>query len=136
MDNNINLTEWQIWFTKFVTPLFEVEGREGYFEYLKKKQTPFYPRYWVAEKFYETIKNDNRFDEELKMFFSFLYSCGFFMENVITFDEWIKMKNWVNPSNSSLTDETILEIIEKPNGVATLKSKLRWFPFLHRSDGY
>ena len=133
--NNINLFEWERWFLKYIKPVFTDKEINEYYEFIKKIQTPFYPKNWVAKKFYEKIKNDNRFDEELKLFFSFLYSCGFFMENIITFEEWLTMKNWINPNNKKIEDKTILEILNEPNGINFLKSKFRWLPFLNRIDG-
>lgn len=133
---NLDLSEWNKWFTKYVQPVFEFEKRESYYDMIKRMQTPFYPKYWVAERFYEKIKNDSRFDDQLKKYFSFLYSCGFFMDNVITFDEWINIKNWENPLGGNDTSETILEILKKPYGLEELKQKLRWVPFLNRQDGF
>jgi hypothetical protein len=130
MNNNV----WSDWFLRYIQPLFN-ENPEEYFEFLKKKQAPFYPNSKIARKFYEKIKNDSRFDTELKQFFSFLYSCGFFMENVICFEEWIEMKNWFNPS-SNYYEESILEILEKSDGKELLKQKIRWLPFLERREGY
>ncbi len=134
--NKIDLAEWNRWFFKYVYPVFDLKKREEYYINLKKQQAPFYPKYWIAEKFYNSIKNDNRFDEELKLFFSFLYSCGFFMENIITFEDWLRMKNWINPSNLNITENSILEILNQPNGSDFLKSQLRWLPFVNREDGY
>ena len=134
--NKIDLAEWNRWFFKYVYPVFDLKKREEYYVNLKKQQAPFYPKYWIAEKFYNSIKNDNRFDEELKLFFSFLYSCGFFMENIITFEDWLRMKNWINPSNLNITENSILEILNQPNGSDFLKSQLRWLPFVNREDGY
>lgn len=134
--NKIDLAEWNRWFLKYVYPVFDLKKREEYYVNLKKQQAPFYPKYWIAEKFYNSIKNDNRFDEELKLFFSFLYSCGFFMENIITFEDWLRMKNWINPSNLNITENSILEILNQPNGSDFLKSQLRWLTFVNREDGY
>jgi hypothetical protein len=131
----IDLSEWNRWFRKFVKPVFTSNGRTEYFNLLKEYQTPFYPKYWVAEKFYTRIKNDPRFDEELKLFFAFLYSCDFFMENIITFDDWLKMPNWYTPHLENAEEKTILEILKEPNGHYILKNKLRWIPFLNRPDG-
>ena len=133
---DVDLSEWNIWFVKYVKPVFVSGDRDKYFQKIKELQTPFYPKFWIAEKFYGTIKNDTRFDDELKFFFSFLYSCGFFMENIITFEEWLSMKNWENPVLSDLKSETILDIIEKVNGVSELKNKLRWLPFINRQEGF
>ncbi|EKT4552040.1 hypothetical protein [Flavobacterium psychrophilum] len=130
MNNNV----WSDWFLRYIQPLFN-ENPEEYFEFLKKKQAPFYPNSKIARKFYEKIKNDSRFDTELKQFFSFLYSCGFFKENVICFEEWIEMKNWINPS-SNYYEESILEMLEKSDGKELLKEKIRWLPFLERREGY
>ena len=92
----------------------------------------FYSKYWVALKFYDKIKNDNRFDDELKKFFSFLYSCGFFMEHIITLEEWLKMNNWETPNIFEKESETILEILKKTNGINLIKNRLRWLPFLNQ----
>lgn len=134
--SEIDLTEWNRWFNKFVHPVFEIQEREEYVAKIKRLQTPFYPKYWVAEKFYSKIKDDKRFDNELKEFFAFLYSCGFFMDNIISFEEWLNMKNWENPSNKSFEIETILEILSRHNGQQELKQRLRWLPFLNRKDGF
>jgi hypothetical protein len=134
--DKIDLVEWNRWFLKYVSPVFDFKMRDGYYENLKKQQAPFYPKFWIAEKFYNKIKDDNRFDNELKLFFSFLYSCGFFMEHIISFEEWLTIRNWTNPTNSNISEETILEILNKPNGSNILKSQLRWFPFVNREDGY
>ena len=136
---NIDLTDWNRWFNKFVAPVFNTEGRDKFYEMLKKYQPPFYPKYWVAEKFYKKIKSDSRFDEELKLFFSFLYSCGFFMENIIGFEEWLTANNWERPwlgEDAAIEKQkTILEILAEPFGQNYLKNKFRWFPFLDRPDG-
>jgi len=134
-EENIDLTEWNRWFNKFVIPLFVEEGREEYYSRLKKMQAPFHPKHWVAEKFYSSIKDDLRFDNQLKLFFSFLYSCGFFMENLITFEDWLGMENWWRPTSNDQDEPIILSVLEEPNGINLLKSKLRWLPFLNRSDG-
>jgi hypothetical protein len=130
MINEISLSEWDRWFAKYVEPIFLSNQREEYYEKIKQIQTPFYPKYWVAEKFYNRLRDDNRFDEQLKKYFSFLYSCGFFMEFIITFEEWLNMSNWENPNSNEIKSETILEIIKKDNGVNILKNRLRWLPFL------
>jgi hypothetical protein len=133
---NIDLTDWDRWFDKFVAPVFQPESRDEYFSRLKKIQAPFYPKHWIAEKFYAKIKDDQRFDNQLKLFFSFLYSCGFFMENIIAFEDWIEMSNWWNPHAHDGDEKSILKILEEPNGLSLLKSKLRWLPFLNRTDGH
>ena len=134
----IDTKEWGRWFDKYVLPVFKTDGREKYYEFIKKKQPPFYPKFWIAEKFYEKIKNDNRFDEELKLFFAFLYSCGFYMEFIITFDDWLQMPNWENPNlnESVVNQESIVEILKVPNGINLLKNKFRWLPFLIRPEGF
>ncbi|MBO6533487.1 MAG: hypothetical protein JJ885_07955 [Muricauda sp.] len=134
--DKIDLLEWKKWFSKYVEPIFVPSNRDNYYDKIKNMQTPFYPKYWIAERFYDKIKNDTRFDDELKKYFAFLYSCGFFMDYVITFEEWLNLKNWENPFGSNQNSETILEILKKPNGEDELKQKLRWFPFVNRSDGF
>lgn len=133
---DLSLNEWNRWYNKFVHPIFLYEEREKYYDYIKRIQPPFYPQFWIAEKFFTTIKDDSRFDNELKEFFSFLYSCGFFMENIIDFEDWLSMKNWENPSARNENSETILEILNKENGIKELKIRLRWLPFLNRQDGF
>ena len=96
----------------------------------------FYPKNSVAQKFYHKIETDSRFDEELKKYFAFLYSCGFFMEYVITFEEWLEMKAWQNPIQVNEEGGSILEILKMPNGSSLLKEKLRWIPFIDRKEGF
>lgn len=134
--NEAELSEWNRWFTKFVEPVFNFSERENYYDKLKKIQAPFYPKYWIAERFYDKIKDDNRFDDELKKYFSFLYSCGFFMEYIISYEEWLNMSNWETPYDIGAKSESILEILKKNNGVVELKTKLRWLPFINRQDGF
>ncbi|WP_369049348.1 hypothetical protein [Tenacibaculum sp. UWU-22] len=129
--------EWNRWYEKFVQPIFVPSEHESYYAKIKRLQTPFFPKYWIAEKFYnKKVKDDNRFDDELKKYFSFLYSCGFFMDNILTFEEWLNVKNWENPSNENINSESILEILQKDGGVYELKRRLRWLPFLNRQDGF
>jgi len=135
LEENIDLTEWNRWYDKFVVPVFHTEGREEYYDKLKKIQAPFYPKHWIAEKFYEKIKHDLRFDDQLKFYFSFLYSCGFFMENILVFEDWLRMSNWWLPQTKDVNEKSILKILEEPNGLNLLKSKIRWLPFLNRPDG-
>lgn len=127
-----SLNEWDRWFTKFVEPVFSSDDRDEYYKKIKEMQAPFYPKYWIAEKFYNTIKADTRFDEQLKKYFSFLYSCGFFMEHIISFEDWLSMSNWENPNSLDKNSETILEILKNDNGINILKSRLRWLPFVSR----
>lgn len=134
-EDKIELIEWNRWFNKFVDPIFQSADRDEYYDLLKKMQAPFYPRYWIAEKFYQTIQNDLRFDDQLKKFFSFLYSCGFFMENIIEFENWLTIPNWWQPQSKDKDEKSILEILKEPNGSDLLKSKIRWLPFLSRPDG-
>ena len=129
----IDLTSWDRFVVKYVNPVFSSgTALEDYYEFLQKMKPNFYPKSWVAVKFYNRIKEDERFDDELKRFFAFLYSCGFFMEHIITFEEWLNMSNWENPNSADQHSQTILEILWKENGVAYLKSTLRWLPFLNQ----
>jgi hypothetical protein len=136
---HIDLEEWNKWFEKFVAPVFNIEGRDTFYDWLKKHQVPFFPKYWIAEKFYEKIKLDSRFDEELKLFFSFLYSCGFFMDNIIDFEKWLSIKNWERPwiinDESEANNKSIIEILNQPFGERYLKNRLPWFPYLDRPEG-
>ena len=58
------------------------------------------------------------------------------MEYLITFEEWLEMKNWKNPVISNLDGDTILAILKKTNGVHELKKQLRWLPFINRQEGF
>lgn len=124
-ETNFDLIHWNQWFNKFVAPVFQSEDREEYYQQLNKMQALFYPKYRIAEKFYEKIKYDLRFDDQLKHFFSFLYSCGFFMENIIMFEDWLGLSNWLQPQITNKDEKSILEILEEPNGINLLQSKIR-----------
>jgi hypothetical protein len=134
--NQIDLTSWEKFITTYVLPVFDLSQSDNYREYLKKIQTPFFPNYEMAVSFYSKIKYDERFDEELKLFFSFLYSCNFFGKYFITFENSLAMNNWSNPysTNSEEPSINILELLKKENGVIYLKNNLRWMPFLNRED--
>jgi len=134
--SKIDLSEWDRWFNKFVKPLFIPQGRDEYLERLRKNQAPFYPTPWVAERFFEKIRSDNRFDEELKLFFSFLYSCGFFLENAISFEQWLRMPNWWQPHLKEANEKTILEILNDSDGLDNLKFKIKDLPFLTRPEKF
>lgn len=135
--NQIDLTSWEKFIITYVRPVFDLSQSDNYGKYLKKMQTPFFPNYEMAVSFYFKIKYDERFDEELKLFFSFLYSCNFFGKYLITFENWLTMNNWSNPysTNSEELSINILELLKKENGVIYLKNNLRWMPFLNRADG-
>lgn len=138
MTDIVNLTEWHRWFKKFVEPIYSDNAsmHEAYYEYIGKIQAPFYPNHQIAQEFYKKIEEDNRFDRETKMFFAFLYSCGFFKENTLDFEKWLSMKNWLNPKSDLPEKSNILEILDKENGPSLLKQQLRWIPFLDRPDGH
>jgi len=58
----------------------------------------------------------------------------FFMDNIISFEEWLNMNDWENPSNGNY-DKPILQILSQSNGNIYIKYKLRWLPFFNRPDG-
>lgn len=69
----------------------------------------------------QTIVDDNRFDMDIKRFFSFLFSIGFLQDE--SFEKWIKSKNWAN-NNQNNSSRTIVEIIKFNYGENYLKDIL------------
>jgi hypothetical protein len=129
--NSESLEDWNSWMHQFVYPAFDVRNRQEFVEYLEAVKPPFYPDFTEMEKFWDDIKSDDRFDIELKKFFSFLYSCSFFRD--ISFNDWLSSLYWKHPwRNDEPADRSILEILKFKNGINYLKSSLRSMPWMNR----
>jgi hypothetical protein len=125
-------SRWTKWMDKFVYPPFDKSRRKEYWDFLYKAKPSFVPDFDKMDKFWEVIKNDCRFDEELKRFFAFLYSCDFF--ECMNFETWLNAKNWLHPWRNEPDEDirTILEILNYPYGINYLKTLLRDMPWLNR----
>lgn len=118
---NYDISRWKEFLNKFVYPLFDESKRKEYFDLLNKVQAPFFPEIDRLEEFWPKIKDDQRFDDELKHFFAFLFSGNFFKS--MSFEEWIKAKNWLHPWHEQVSLEvpTISELLENQYGDNFLK---------------
>lgn len=119
-----DLIRWKYIYDKFVNPIFTYENESEYKSFLKQAKPNFSVSIIKAHEFYEIIKNDNRFDAELKYFFSFLYSINFFRE--LTFENWLETNYWNHPwhheNDSNLLP--IILIIKHEYGLNFLKDQL------------
>lgn len=131
-NNSIILRGWDEWLQEFVYPAFNKSKWYDYQAYLNKIKPPFAPDYEKLHEFWEEIKNDPRFDDELKYFFSFLYSCGFFKN--VDFESWLRMKEWKHPwrKNAPEDTKTIQEILTFRYGINYLKVLLLSMPWMSR----
>ncbi|WP_254412216.1 hypothetical protein [Dyadobacter diqingensis] len=90
-----DLSRWNYINQKFITPLFDGTSWEDYLIFLHEVKPPFMPDKTRKIEFWEQIKNDARFSVELKRFFTFLYSIGFYRS--LSFEEWLASTNWMHP---------------------------------------
>jgi hypothetical protein len=120
--SNPDLSRWNYINSKFITPLFDGTKWEDYMRNLQKIKPNFLPSQIKVKEFSLQIKNDIRFSNDLKHFFSFLYSIDFFRE--LTFEEWLNAKNWKHPWHMSETGKSILELKEYPFSENYIKEQL------------
>lgn len=121
---NNDLKQWKYINSKFVTPLFDGTKWEDYYGFLYKVKPNFVPVENRVKQIWEVIKNDTRFDYELKHFFTFLYSINFFRE--FSFEEWLNINNWSHPwfENEQDKEKSILEILKYNHSENYLKEQL------------
>jgi hypothetical protein len=90
-----DLSRWDYINSKFIIPMFDETAWDDYLEFLNKVKPRFVPEKNKKDKFWEQIKDDNRFSKDLKCFFTYLYTIGFYKGE--SFEEWLKSTNWMNP---------------------------------------
>jgi hypothetical protein len=118
---NPDLKQWNYINQKFVIPLFDGTSWSDYSSFLYNVKPPFAPDENLKNIFWEKVKDDTRFSKELKCFFSFLYSIGFFRE--LSFEEWLKSTNWMHPwySNDIEDIKSIVELLRYKHSENYLK---------------
>lgn len=126
-----SMDRWMMWINKFVYPLFNESERENYYQFLYKAKPSFYPEFTKLKEIWPKISLDNRFDNELKHFFAFLYTCGFF--NTVNFEDWLNSNNWLHPwyNEPYENNESILEILKYNYGIKYIKLLLIDMPWLN-----
>lgn len=67
--SNPDLSNWNTIFKTFVQPIFSGEDTSKYLLKLERIKPGFSPNIEQAKTYYNLIKEDERFDKELKMFF-------------------------------------------------------------------
>lgn len=119
-----DLIRWRYINSKYVIPLFDGTIWKDYWHFLNQAKPNFSPVENKAKEFLDTIKEDTRFDIDLKQFFAFLYSISFFRE--LSFEEWLRIGNWTCPWNKSKDEKSksILAILSHHNGSNYLKVQL------------
>ena len=121
---NPDLNRWDYINSKFVNPLFDGTSWEDYRCFLNKAKPNFLPIEIKVKEFWKIVKDDDRFSDELKQFFAFLYSINFYRE--LSFEEWIKIDYWRHPWYKDPNEEnkTILELITYKYSENYLKAQL------------
>lgn len=120
LDND--LTYWGYINQKFITPLFDSTSWNHYLLFLHKAKPGFLPKKEKAEFLFDRLKNDNRFDQDIKHFFCFLYSIDFF--DALTFEEWVNVGYWPRPWSIENEGMSIIEILSYENSINFLKERL------------
>ncbi|MFO0478739.1 MAG: hypothetical protein ACK50L_08215 [Bacteroidota bacterium] len=120
---NPDLKRWYYINDKFVNPLFDGTSWENYQDFLSKVKPQFVPIESKIQPFFYVIKNDERFDKELKFFFNFLYSINFYGE--FSFEEWLNIKNWMHPwfEDEQNVEKSIIEILKNEYSENYLKEQ-------------
>jgi len=119
---DIDLSRWNYIKEKFIDPLFDLSKNELYLDFLKSTKPNFFPDKEKLDFFWKIIKEDNRFDLELKKFFAFLYAIGFYRD--LNFDEWLNVNYWSHPWNKEFEDDyTILQLLDYKHSDNYLKER-------------
>lgn len=119
-----DLTRWYYLNQKFVTPLFNGTKWEDYWDFLYQAKPKFAPNEIRKNDFWNQIKNTTEFSNELKQFFTFLYSIEFFRD--LSFEEWLNTKNWTHPwyQDESTNMKSILELLKYDYSENFIKEQL------------
>lgn len=120
LDND--LAYWNYINQKFVIPLFDSTSWNDYLHFLHRAKPNFLPNKEKAESLFDQIKNDSRFNKDIKYFFCFLYSIEFF--DNLTFEEWINVNHWSHPRTFENGGKSIVEILSYKNSINFLKERL------------
>lgn len=122
--SNPDLSRWEYVNQKFVLPLFDGTKWEDYWIFLNQVKPKFVPDKNKISEFWIQIKDDNRFSFELKYFFTFLYSIGFYRG--LSFEEWLNATNWLHPwyENEKEGVKSIDELLSYNNSENYIKSAL------------
>ena len=127
------LKRWIYFSNKFVKPLFDGTSYNQYNDFLHQAKPCFKPDIYKLKEAWEILKNDDRFDKELKQFFAFICSCSFLDEEWnITFEEFLRIENWMHPWYREEYDnmKPILDILQYQYGFNYLKMLLSGAPWL------
>jgi hypothetical protein len=119
-----DLSRWDYINQKFITPLFDGTRWEDYWNFLYQVKPKFAPNELRKNDFWNQIKNTTEFTNELKQFFTFLYSIEFFRD--LSFEEWLNTKNWNHPwyQDESTNMKSITELLKYDYSENFLKEQL------------
>lgn len=133
--DHFKLDNWFYFIGKFVKPLFDGTPYSIYRDFLYIAKPSFNPDLEKLKLAWGILKDDNRFDEELKQFFAFMCACDFLdNEWKISFEDFLRIENWMHPwYHEDLENmKPILEIIEYERSIVFLKAYLAVAPWLNR----
>lgn len=118
----VKLDGWNYWMNNTINKAWEKSKR---LEFLKDwGERMKYFDFSEMERFYKE-EDLSDFDEDVKKFISFLAGDGFFLKNKISFSEWLSIRNFTNPYNSSDQHEiNISQFLKISGGMNYLREQL------------
>jgi hypothetical protein len=121
---------WKNGFKRTVDMAFDPDKRKEFFERWGERANFF--DFQEMERFYGLIRNDNRFDDDIKRFFSFLAGEGYFKTWEIDFNQFVKSNNFNNPNEfnndpRALSIERLTEIKGGQNYIRLQLISMGWW---------
>lgn len=128
---NIVPEDWIWLMTEIVEKAFNTDKREDFLKKNAFRKKSF--NFNLMEDYYKNIKDDIRFEEDIKKFISYLAGDGFFESiNNPSFETWIRSENVDMVVNRDKKEHSIFEHINLEYGMNAIRSKIvnsNWFQY-------
>ncbi|RZS93566.1 hypothetical protein [Aquimarina brevivitae] len=123
-----NLFQWNQFNSTFVDPAFRMTSLD-YGAYVKELKIPygFNFDHGSLQENYKRVLRENIEEEELSRFFAYFISCDYLKKKQINFEQWLQMKDWINPGVSDY-NLSIIELLQINRGENFLKVHLMNIP--------
>lgn len=122
---------WSKWMIDYVLPAFDkntFKRMAENFGYVSVDKHDFRSQ----DFFYTELFNTNRFSKDICQFVGFMAGAGFFKHYKIELNEWLTIKNWINPFDKSISMNSISEIANMSYGENFIRKQLTQLPFWNR----